>query len=436
MKLASTALLVTAILLTSSGSHAQDSRGIRLDTVSGYFRATPIGVEDMRYIGDRYITGDDSSLMRYVTTVVQRDLDFYADFALVRVDNFYLTTYEITEMNLFGWQRMGADYVVKLEAEFPGPNLRAFWRLYDARTRSQIAKGNLEYKRQFWRELAHDISNEVVHFLTGDRGIFRTKIAYIKRVGTAKEVCIADYNGANERQLTHTGTINISPVFSPDGQTIFFTSYMEGDPQLFRVSVQTGEIKQITDFNGIAAAPAVSPDGNKIACVLSKDGNSEIYVLDMEGNIIKRLTRHHAIDSSPTWSPDGRMIAYSSDRTGAPQIYVMDSDGLNTRRLTYTGGYNDSPIWSDRGDRITFVSRTKFGRFDLASIDTSGVDYRIMTEVGHNENPHFSPDGKHIVFSSTRLSEGDIYTMDLSGRNQRRITRSANCSNPTWGPIR
>ena len=435
MRFVITATLLAIIILTTSDSMAQDVRGIRLDTVTGYFRATPIGVEDMRYIGDRYITGEDSSLMRYVTSVVQRDIDFYADFDLVQVDQFYLTTYEITEINLLGWKRMGADYVVKLEAEFPGPNLRAFWRMYHTGTKTQIASGSLEYKRQFWRELAHDISNEIVHFVTGDVGIFRTKIAYIKKVGNNKEVCIADYNGAGERQLTNTGTINISPVFSPDGQMIYFTSYLEGDPQLFRVSVRTSEIERVTAFAGIAAAPAISPDGNKIACTLSKDGNSEIYVLDLQGNIIKRLTRHRAIESSPTWSPDGRMIAFSSDRTGAPQIYVMDSDGLNVRRLTFVGGYNDSPIWSERGDRITFVSRTKYGRFDLASIDTSGVDYRVMTEVGHNENPHFSPDGKHVVFSSSRLSEGDIYTMDLSGRNQRRITRNGTCSNPTWGPI-
>jgi TolB protein len=374
--------------------------------------------------------------MRWVTIVVQNDIDFYADFELVRLDTFYLRTYEIKEIDLLGWQRLGAQYVVKLEAEFPGTNMRVFWRLFDVSNQSQIARGNFEYRRQFWRELAHDIANDIVYNLTGERGIFRTKIAYIRRTGDAKEIFIADYDGTNERQVTRTGAINLSPAFSPDGQTIYFTSFRDGDPQLFRVSVSNGEVRKLTNFQGIAAAPAVSPDGKKIACVLSKDGNSEIYVLDLDGRVIKRVTHHQAIESSPTWSPDGRMLAFSSDRTGAPQIYLTDSDGLTTRRLTFAGSYNDSPIWSQRGDRITFVSRTKQGRFDLASIDTSGVEYRIMTEVGQNENPHFAPDGKHIVFSSTRLSEGDIYTMDLSGQNQRRMTRTGNCSNPTWGPIR
>jgi len=432
-KLGITSLLLIVICI--SAGNAQNVRDYRLGTVFGQFKATPIGVEDVRYIGSSYIVADDSSLMRWTTAVVQNDIDFYADFELVRLDSFYLRTYEIKEIDLLGWQRLGAQYVVKLEAEFPGTNMRVFWRLFDASNKSQIARGNFEYRRQFWRELAHDIANDIVYNLTGERGIFRTKIAYIKRTGNAKEVFVADYDGTNERQVTRTGAINISPAFSPDGQTIYFTSFRDGDPQLYRVSVVNGEIKKLTNFQGIAAAPAVSPDGKKIACVLSKDGNSEIYVLDLDGRVIKRVTNHQAIESSPTWSPDGRMLAFSSDRTGAPQIYLTDSDGLATRRLTFAGKYNDSPIWSQRGERITFVSRTKEGRFDLASIDTSGVEFRILTEVGHNENPHFSPDGKHIVFASTRLSEGDIYTMDLSGLNQRRMTRTGNCSNPTWGPI-
>ena len=430
-------LTIMAFMLIASAIRAQrdDIRQVHLDTLTGVPQPIMVGVDGMKFIGATFITHEDSLLMKYLTTVTQRDVDFYADFNLVQIDTFYLTTYEIKELDLLGWKRLGAEFVVKLEAEFPGDNLRGYWRLYDTGTQRQVAKGNFEYKRIFWREMAHDIANEIVRTLTGEPGIFRTKIAYIKKLNGTKEVFTSDYDGANEIQLTTTGSICLSPMFSPDGQWVYFTSYLKGDPQLFRVSVKSKNIEQITNYPGIAVAPAVSPDGLKIACVLSKDGNSEIYVIDLQGKIIKRLTNHPSIESSPTWSPDGRMIAFSSDRTGAPQIYIMDSDGQTVRRLTYQGGYNDSPIWSHRGDRITFVSRTKSGRFDLASIDTSGVDYRVMTEVGHNENPHFSPDGKQIIFASNRLSASDLYTMDLSGRNQRRLTRSGNCSNPTWGPL-
>ncbi len=426
---------VLALVFLPLCALAQGVRDVRIDTIKGRFQATEIGVDAARYIGTSYIASEDSALMRYVTTVVQNDIDFYADFKLVQLDTFYLRTYEIKEVDLLGWKALGADYVVKLETEFPGPNMRIYWRVFFTNNQTQVARGTLEYSRQYWRELAHDIANEVVYNLTGDRGIFRTKIAYMKKVGKAKEVFISDFDGVNERQVTKTGSICISPVFSPDGKTIYFTSFRDGDPQIYSVVVESGLVKKITNFPGIAAAPAVSPDGMKIACVLSKDGNSEIYVIDLNGRVIKRLTTGNSIESAPTWSPDGRMLAFSSDRTGAPQIYLMDSDGLGVRRLTYEGKYNDSPIWSQRGDRITLVSRTKLGLFNLVSIDTSGTDYRELTEVGQNENPHFAPDGKHVIFCSSRLSEADIYVMDLSGENERRITHSGNCSNPTWGPI-
>jgi TolB protein len=427
-----TAVLILLPLCVSG----QGVRDVNLGRITGKFQATPIGVDQTRYIGTSYINSEDSSLMNYVTLVVQNDIDFYADFDLIPLDSFFLRTYEIKELDLLGWKKLGADYVIKLEAEFPGPNMRIYWRLFFTNNQTQVARGTLEYSRQYWRELAHDVANEVVYNLTGERGIFRSKIAYIKKVGKSKEVFVADYDGANERQVTKIGSICISPAFSPDGKSIYFTSFRDGDPQLYSAAIDGGQVKKITNFGGIAAAPSVSPDGQKIACVLSKDGNSEIYVLDLNGRVIKRLTNHDAIESSPTWSPDGRMLAFSSDRTGAPQIYVMDSDGFGVRRITFAGKYNDSPIWSQRGDRITFVSRSpRTGLFNLASIDTSGNDYRELTEVGQNENPHFSPDGKHVIFSSSRLSEGDIYKMDLSGLNEKRITRSGVCTNPTWGPI-
>lgn len=434
-------ILLPAFLLLSAALPAiavadEDVNRIFFDTIrTGDVRPNPIAVENMKYTGTQYITLADSQIMGYVTGVVQFDLDFHADFELVRLDSFYLRTYEIKEMDMLGWQRLGAAYLVRLEAEFPGANLQARWRLIDTKTKQEIGKGLFEGDRYSWREIAHKISSEIVRTLTGERGIFLSKIAYIRKIGKGKEIFIADYDGANEQQITKLGTISISPCFTPDGKEIYFVSFRDGDAQMFKVAVGSGKVSKITNFPGLVSAPAISPDGQRIACVLTKDGNSEIYVLDITGKIIKRLTDHKAIESGPSWSPDGRLIAFTSDRTGSPQVYTMDADGLNVKRLTYEGNYNDSPLWSARGNRVTFVSRTKSGRFDLASIDTSGEDFRILTQVGQNENPHFSPDGKQLVFTSTRLGTFDIYTSDLSGRNQRRLTRSGDCSNPIWGPM-
>ncbi len=439
MRLRTLFLLILFCLFMAAGASTQEEgvRNIFFDTLrTGNIQPTLIGVDEMHYIGNQYITTDDSTIMGYTTRIIQNDIDFCPDFELVPLDTFYLKVYEIVDLGLLGWQRLGATYLVRLETELPGPNLRVRWRLYDTARKQQFAKGKLEAHKSLWRELGHNVANEVVHTLTGERGIFQTKVVYAKRTGETKELFMSDYDGTNERQLTNNGSINISPVFSPQGDEIYFTSYLDGDPHLYKVNIYSNEASRVACFPGIVAAPAVSPDGNKIACVLTKDGNSEIYVLNLKGKIIKRLTYHWSIDTSPTWSPDGRLIAFASDRSGRPQIYIMDSDGLNVRRLTYEGAYNDSPVWSVRSDRITFVSRTKSGRFDIASIDTSGTNYRILTEVGMNENPHFSPDGKHIIFSSTRLGSHDIYTMDITGRNQRRLTKCGGCTNPVWGPLK
>ncbi len=432
-------LIIFSIVLLSSESQAQfhDVRNLYFDTLrTSDVEATPIGVSDMVYTGTDYISGNDSLIMAYATAIVRSDIDFYADFDLVLVDSFYLKTYEITEIDLLGWRRMGGVYLLRLEAEFLADNMRVRWRLWDTERAQQFANGTVARHKDDWRVLGHEIANEVVHTLTGEQGIFLTQVAYIKKIADAKELFLSDYDGGNERQLTSNGSINLSPSFSPIRNEVYFISYKDGDPSLYVVNLDNNAITSVGSYPGIMAAPSVSPDGDKIALVLSKDGNSEIYVLGLNGQVIKRLTRHWSIDTSPTWSPDGSQLAFSSDRSGAPQIYVMDSDGLNVRRLTFQGRYNDSPIWSLRGDRLTFVTRTKSGRFDLATIDTSGAGYRVLTELGQNENPHFSPDGKHLIFASSRLGPQEIFTMDMTGRGQRRLTRYAGCSNPNWGPLR
>ncbi|MDH4033894.1 MAG: hypothetical protein OEV80_08855, partial [candidate division Zixibacteria bacterium] len=289
---------VTCLSLTGQ---AQENkvREILFDTiVKGDVHATPIGVDQMVYVGTEYISKSDTTLMEYATRIVQRDLDFYLDFELIEVDPFYIELYEIVELDLFGWQRLGADYVVKLEAEFPGGMMRVRWKLFDARLKRQIIRGTVDRRKDEWRTLGHEVANDIVTQMTGDPGIFLTRMAYVKKNGNSKELFISDYDGANEKQLTDNGSINLSPVFTPRGDALYYCSYLDGDPHLYRINLGNLQVTKIASFPGLVTAPAVSPDGNKIACVLTKDGNSEIYVLDLNGKIIKRLTRHWSIDTS------------------------------------------------------------------------------------------------------------------------------------------
>jgi len=397
------------------------------------FEPTKISVEDTRYIGIEYITAADSVMMTNCSIILRNDLDFSPFFEIVLYDEFLLKHLEIEAMTISAWKWLGTKYLIKLEAEIPRDNIKLRYRLYDVDTRKEINKGAFESRKADYRTAAHEMANDILKFLTGDRGIYRTKIAFVKKIDEAKELFIADYDGQNEHQLTNNKSINISPSFSPDGQYIYFTSYVNGDPNIHKIRLIDNSVELVAKYPGINVAPAISPDGRTIACVLSKDGNSEIYLLSIDGRIIRRLTNSRSIESSPSWSPDGEEIAFSSDRTGSPQIYIMDKEGLNVRRLTFVGKYNDSPCWSPKGDKITFVSREGF--FNICTIDITGKNLKVLATYGNNENPRFSPDGNHIIFSSSRLGPTEIYMMDLFGNNQRRLTVRGGMSNPAWAPF-
>ena len=423
-------LLIAVSVFGQSGLNVHDYSG-RLQE-KRTFEPTKIAIEESRYVGIEYITANDSVIMRNCGVILQNDLDFSPYFENVPLDTFFMRHMELDRMTLLGWKRLAAQYVIRLEIEFPRNNIRVRYRLYSTESEREIRKERFETAKADYRALVHEMANDIIKALLGDEGIYRTKIVYSKAINDARELFIADFDGHNERQLTNNGSINILPTFSPDGQYVYFTSYMEDEPHIYMLNLKTNSVDLISSQTGLNTAPAVSPDGKTIACVLTKDGNSEIYLLDRKGKIKKRLTYYWSIETAPTWSPDGKEIAFTSDRTGSPQIYIMDREGLNIRRISYQGNYSDSPCWSPRGDRIIFTSRN--GRFRIVSVDVTGKDFRVLTDLGDNENPEFSPDGNHIVFTSTRLGKKEVYSMDIFGQNQRRISNGGGYSNPAWSP--
>lgn len=398
------------------------------------FEPERISVEDSRYIGISYIDRADSIIMQNCAIILRKDLDFSPYFQIVLLDSFFLRHMELTEMSVLGWKRLGTKYLVKLDVEFPGDNMRLRYRLIDVDNSMEFDRGKFEAAKADYRALTHTVANAIIKTLTGEEGVFRTRVVYSRKVGDAKEIYISDFDGYNERQITKNGSLNLSPTFGPEGNNIYFTSYMDDRPKLYRFNLPSGTMEIFSEHKGLNTAAAVSPDGDEIACVLSKDGNSEIYLLDRGGEIKQRLTKSWAIETAPAWSPDGQKIAFTSDRTGSPQIYIMDKDGTNVRRISYMGSYNDSPCWSPRGDRIAFVSRDR--GFIVCSVDTEGNDFKILAYLGNNENPRYSPDGNHIIFTSDRLGQKELYTMDLFGQNQHRLTVKGGYASPSWGPLK
>ena len=230
-------LLTTASLNSQTGSMVRDVRG-RLTEKTSY-EPTKISVEDVKYIGDRYITANDSVIMQNCAAILRNDLDFSPFFEIILLDSFFLRHMELQEMNLLGWKWLGASYLIRLEAEFPENNLRLRYRLFAIDAEKEIRREQFETTKTGYRALVHQIANDIIRALTGDEGIFLSKIAYIKEVDGAKELFISDYDGYNERQLTFNKSINISPAFSPDGEFIYFTSFLDGFPKIYMLSLET-----------------------------------------------------------------------------------------------------------------------------------------------------------------------------------------------------
>ncbi|MBU0520559.1 DPP IV N-terminal domain-containing protein [bacterium] len=286
------------------------------------------------------------------------------------------------------------------------------------------------------RSVAHRIAAEVIRRLTGEPSVMQTRIAYVVQMGPGKELYSSTFDGFDHQRHTSTGVSNMSPVWSPDGKRIAFTSFINNQADIFIMNVEDNSYVPFAAAPGVDQAPDWSPDGKWIAYSSSVDGNSEIYVRQVEGSETRRLTFSWAIETSPSWSPTGHEIAFVSDRLGNPQIFIMEADGSNQRRLTWEGNYNTSPAWSPRGDLIAYVRRDIDG-FQIFVTDPQGKEHlKLTTGPGNNMDPCWSPDGLKLAVLSNRTGRKQIYTMDLYGRHQMRISdRRLSCSSPTWSPV-
>jgi TolB protein len=287
------------------------------------------------------------------------------------------------------------------------------------------------------RNLAHRLSNEIIHFLTGQKGMFLSRIAYVNRFhgerkDSYKEIFACDVDGHGHKQLTFDKSIALLPRWSPDGNGLLYVSYKEGGPMLYLKDLDTGTDQRISGRTGLNIGADWAPGGDRIALTLSHGDNPDVYTTDLKGNILERLTTHWSIDVSPTFSPDGSKIAFVSNRSGSPQIYIKELESGEIRRLTYEGRYNTSPSWSSL-NRIAFTGMDG-GTFDIYTINEDGTGLQNLTGgMGNNEDPCWSPDGRYIAFSSNRDGRYHIYLMTANGRNQRRITfHEGEQTSPDW----
>ncbi len=336
------------------------------------------------------------------------------------------------DVDFMSWQSAGFDLLVKGEYSLKEGRLTVEFRLFDVLSRKQITAKRYLGTAKDLRRFSHSFADEILGAITGEKGVFTTRIAYVSAQTGNKEIYVMDWDGYNPLPLTKNGAINLNPDFSPDGREIIFTSYKRGNPDLYLRSLSNTAEVALSNRKGLNMTGSWSPDGSKIALALSKDGDAEIYTVNKDGSHPVRLTVNPALDLYPAWSPDGKRIAFVSDRLGKPQIFIMNADGGEVRRLTTSGNYNVNPRWSPKGDKIAY-SRMGGGGFNIFTIAPDGSADTQITSDGNNENPSWSADGRFICFSSKRSGGDGVYVVRADGTGQTKVSKGAGVYfQPVW----
>ena len=349
-----------------------------------------------------------------------------------RPQNSVTGSLSLVDADFVPWQNAGFDLLVRSEYSLKDERLTVEFRLFDVINRKMLTAKRYLGTAKDMRRFSHSFADEILRAITGEKGVFTTRIAYVSNQTGNKEIYVMDWDGHNPLPLTKNGSINLNPDFSPDGREIIFTSYKRGNPDLYRRSLSNTAEIVLSNRKGLNITGIWSPDGSKIALSLSKDGDAEIYTLDKDGSHPTRLTINPALDLYPAWSPDGKKLAFVSDRLGKPQIFVMNSDGGNIRRLTTSGNYNVNPRWSPKGDKIAY-SRMTDGGFNIFTVAADGSSDTQLTVDGNNENPSWSADARFICFSSKRNSGNGIYVMRADGAGQTRVSQGKmSYFQPVW----
>lgn len=426
------AIVALILLLCTSPVYGK----VYIDIDSPSFRQIPIAVADFKPLRP---VPDQENLSRLFTDTLSADLALTGYFHLLNPKAF-LEDPKLAGITAQGtrfedWTVIGAEYLVKGGFQTDGRELVAEFRLFDVVRGELVVGKRYAGKSGDHHRMVMQFLNEILLALTGEAGLFDTRIAFVRKNAAAAEIYTINFDGSDSRRITNFNTLTLSPRWSPDGRHLAFTSYKEGNPDIYLQDLQSGTTRRIVFYPGLNLPGSWSRDSKNLLVTLSRDGNQEIYDMNVENGLLRRLTRDFSIDVSPVRSPDERHIAFVSNRSGSPQIFIMDADGANVRRLTYLGNYNTSPAWSPKGKKIAYEGSVN-GRFQIFVIDAEGGDPQQLTfEQGDHESPSWSPDGRYLAYSVRGYGRNRIEIMNVGGQGVRVLYQDADVSqSPFWSP--
>ncbi len=339
------------------------------------------------------------------------------------------------------WRSLGVEFLV-IGRVLPkeGGLYDVQFQFLDVLKQKQLLGYRFPVRGRSLRSTAHEISDLIYEKITGTRGAFNTRIAYISVQGKGKNkkyvLQVADTDGYNPQTVLESDQPLMSPSWSPDGASLAYVSFENQRPEIFIQHLASARRSKMAGFKGLNQAPAWSPDGRKLALVLSKDGSPDIYVMDIATRKLKRLTRHRAIDTEPVWTPDGKALLFTSDRSGSPQIYRVGLTGGRPERLTFEGPYNASPDISSDGKSLALLYGEQ-GRYRIGELNLKDGNLSLLTDNRLDESPSFAPNGRMILYATTRGDKGVLYMVSLDGRVQHKLSDQAgDIREPAWGPYK
>ena len=404
---------------------------IEIDITQGTVEPLPIALPDFG--------GGDMG--RQVTQVIAADLTRSGLFRIIDPASYIDRAVDAAAMpNFANWRAINAQALVTGQVSGSG-QLTAEFRLWDVFANEQMTGQQLSTSADNWRRLAHKIADAIYERLTGEKGYFDTRVVFVSEGGgkaaRVKRLAIMDQDGANMRTLTDGRSLVLTPRFSPTSQMVTYMSYDSGQPRVYLLDINSGKRQVLGNFPNMTFSPRFSPDGSRVVMSLQEDGNANIFVMDIASKQMSRLTNSASIDTSPSYSPDGAQIVFESDRGGTQQLYVMGAGGGGANRISFGPGRYSTPVWSPRGDLIAFTKQHE-GRFAIGVMKPDGSGERILTDGFHNEGPTWAPNGRVLMFFRESGGAGggpQLFTVDVTGRNEQRVETPGFASDPAWSPL-
>ncbi len=436
-------LVVTTLLLSISNAKAQLNVNI-----SGATQA-PIPIAFPNIISDNNGVGAflGFSYANKVRDIVLADLERSGLFRVISERSYIQKFTSFSDTPIFGdWRVLNAQVLVQSEIEEEnGTELKLRFKIWDIISQKELLYELYTADKDNWRRMAHSMADAIYERLTGDKGYFNTVIAYISESGPStkrvKRLALMDQDGDGHQFLTSGANLVLTPRFSPDMQYIAYLSFINNKPRVYMYNLRTQKTELLGNFPGMTFAPAFSPDSKYMLMSFAKNGVTDIYEMDLTTRQSKKLTSGPHIDTSPNYSPDGQKIVFNSDRGGNQQLYVMNRDGSNVERISFRRGSRyATPVWSPRGDYIAFT-RMEGNSFYIGVMYPDGSGERTLASGYIVEGPTWSPNGRVLMFqrqnkgTATTNAPIQLYSVDVTGQNERLVLTPGDGSDPAWSPL-